>query len=112
MMFITKNIFVFLLSIITLCLLIIFFNYIGISEILNLIISSIIFSTFISLYFKEIKLCLCLFGLFFSAMLCISLSLDVIFMFLISVTVYFVIHTVRPKIKNIEFKNFKSIRMD
>ncbi len=42
-MFIAKNIFVYLLSMLALCLMIIFFNYLGMNETTNLLISSALF---------------------------------------------------------------------
>ncbi|SSR75247.1 Uncharacterised protein [Acinetobacter baumannii] len=45
-MFIAKNIFVYLLSMLALCLLIILFNYLGMNQTLNLIISSALFGIF------------------------------------------------------------------
>ncbi|PIL72161.1 hypothetical protein B4O95_12660 [Acinetobacter baumannii] len=47
-MFIAKNIFVYLLSMLALCLLIILFNYLGMNQTLNLIISSALFGIFIT----------------------------------------------------------------
>ncbi|WP_151980323.1 hypothetical protein [Acinetobacter guerrae] len=111
-MFIIKNIFVFLLSIVFLCLLIIFFNYLGFIKIINLIVSSVIFGAFITLYFKEIKLCLTLLSLFFGAMLCISQSMDVVLMFLVTLLVYFLTTTIMPKLKNIQIKTIQPIKMD
>ncbi|OOT92485.1 hypothetical protein BTG96_13160 [Acinetobacter baumannii] len=49
-MFIAKNIFVYLLSMLALCLLIILFNYLGMNQTLNLIISSALFGIFITWY--------------------------------------------------------------
>lgn len=112
-MFITKNIFVFLLSMIALCLLIILFNFLAMNDTVNLVLSSIIFGTFITFYFKELKLCMILFSLFFFAMLLLSQSLDVILMFLSAVAAYFFITTTWPKLKNIQFKPIsRLIRMD
>lgn len=111
-MFIIKNIFVFLLSIVCLCLMLIVFNYLGFMKIINIVVSSVIFGTFITLYFKEIKLCMTLFALFFGAMLCISQTMEVVLMFLITLLVYFTITTMMPKLKNIQIKINQPIGMD
>lgn len=76
-MFIAKNIFVYLLSMLALCLLIIFFNYIGMNETINLLLSSALFGIFITWYFKGSGLCLALFSFFYWAMFVISQSLEV-----------------------------------
>ncbi|WP_227610903.1 MULTISPECIES: hypothetical protein [unclassified Acinetobacter] len=111
-MFIIKNIFIFLLSIVFLCLLIIFLNYLGFIKILNLVVSAIIFGTFITLYFKELKLCLSLLSLFFGAMLCISQTMEVVLMFLVTLLVYFLITTMMPKLKNMQIKISQPIKME
>ncbi len=69
-MFIAKNIFVYLLSMLALCLLIIFFNYIGINETINLLLSSALFGIFITWYFKGSGLCLALFSFFLLGYVC------------------------------------------
>ncbi len=73
-MFIAKNIFVYLLSMLALCLLIILFNYLGMNQTLNLIISSALFGIFITWYYKGSGLCIALFSFFYWAMFVISQS--------------------------------------
>lgn len=112
-MFIAKNIFVFLLSILILCLLIIFFNYLGFNETVNLLLSSTLFGLFITWYFKGTELCLALFSFFYCAMLIISQSLEVILMFITSVSVYLLMTKVWPRLKSVNLKpGTKQLRMD
>lgn len=112
-MFIAKNIFVFLLSILALCLFIIFFNYLGFNETVNLILSSTLFGMFITWYFKGTELCLALFSFFYCAMLIISQNLQVILMFMTSIAVYLLIAKVFPKLKTVNIKlRTKQLRMD
>jgi hypothetical protein len=73
-----------------LCLLIILFNYIGMNETINLLLSSALFGIFITWYFKGSGLCLALFGFFYWAMFIISQSLEVIWMLATTVIVYLV----------------------
>ncbi|MCU4367020.1 hypothetical protein [Acinetobacter courvalinii] len=103
-MFIAKNIFVFLLSMLALCLVIIFFNYLGFNETVNLILSSSLFGMFITWYFKGMELCLALFSFFYCAMLIISQSMEVILMFGTSISVYLFMSKLLPKLKNLNFK--------
>ncbi|MDC5220950.1 hypothetical protein NRA24_02250 [Acinetobacter baumannii] len=100
-MFIAKNIFVYLLSMLALCLLIILFNYPGMNQTLNLIISSALFGIFITWYYKGSGLCIALFSFFYWAMFVISQSLEVIWMLSISVIVYLVMTQIVPKLKHI-----------
>ncbi|EXC36947.1 putative membrane protein, partial [Acinetobacter baumannii 99063] len=51
-----------------LCLLIILFNYLGMNQTLNLIISSALFGIFITWYYKGSGLCIALFSFFYWAM--------------------------------------------
>jgi len=53
-----------------------------------------------------------LFALFFGAMLCISQTMEVALMFLITLLVYFTITTMMPKLKNIQIKINQPIGMD
>jgi len=101
LMFIAKNIFVYLLSMLALCLLIILFNYLGMNQTLNLIISSALFGIFITWYYKGSGLCIALFSFFYWAMFVISQSLEVIWMLSISVIVYLVMTQIVPKLKHI-----------
>ncbi|MHC3124993.1 hypothetical protein [Acinetobacter sp. GN11] len=100
-MFIAKNIFVYLLSMLALCLLIIFFNYLGMNETTNLLLSSALFGIFITRYFKGSGLCLALFSFFYWAMFVISQSLEVIWMLASSIIVYLVMTRMIPKLKTI-----------
>lgn len=100
-MFIAKNIFVYLLSMLALCLLIILFNHLGMNETTNLFISSALFGIFITWYYKGSGLCLALFSFFYWAMFVISQSLEVIWMFSTSVIVYLVMTKIIPKFKTI-----------
>lgn len=100
-MFIAKNIFVYLLSMLALCLLIILFNYLGMNQTLNLIISSALFGIFITWYYKGSGLCIALFSFFYWAMFVISQSLEVIWMLASSVIVYLVMTKILPKLKTI-----------
>ncbi len=47
-----------------LCLMIIFFNYLGMNETTNLLISSALFGIFITWYYKGSGLCIALFSFF------------------------------------------------
>ena len=100
-MFIAKNIFVYLLSMLALCLMIILFNYLGMNETLNLLISSALFGIFITWYYKGSGLCIALFSFFYWAMFVISQSLEVIWMLATSVIVYLVMTKLVLKLKNI-----------
>lgn len=103
-MFVLKNIFVFLVSIITLCLLIIFLNYIGVNNLNNIIISSAAFGIFTTLYFKDIKICLSLFSLLFLPLFFIAPNLEISLMFMVSLFSYFIINMTLPKLKDVQFK--------
>lgn len=112
-MFTAKNIFVFLLSILSLCLLLIFFNFLGLNETLNLTISASIFGLFITWYFKGNEFCLILFAFFYASMLIISQSLDVIWMFMTSSAMYLLTIKVIPRLSNIDSKAlFNQTRTD
>jgi len=100
-MFIAKSIFIYLLSMLALCLLIILFNYLGMNETFNLVLSSALFGIFITWYYKGSGLCLALFSFFYWAMFVISQSLEVIWMFSISIIVYLVMTQITPKLKDI-----------
>lgn len=100
-MFIAKNIFVYLLSMLALCLMIIFFNYLGMNEKTNLLISSALFGIFITWYYKGSGLCIALFSFFYWAMFVISQSLEVIWMLSVSLIVYLVMTKIVPKRKHI-----------
>ena len=65
------------------------FNYLGMNQTLNLIISSALFGIFITWYYKGSGLCIALLA-FYWAMFVISQSLEVIWMLSISVIVYLV----------------------
>ena len=111
-MFIAKNIFVYLLSMLALCLLIILFNYLGMNETTNLVLSSALFGIFITWYYKGSGICLALFSFFYWAMFVISQSLEVIWMFSISVIVYLVMTKIIPKLKYIQIGITSNVRTD
>ncbi|MBM7140501.1 MULTISPECIES: hypothetical protein [Acinetobacter] len=111
-MFIAKNIFVYLLSMLALCLLIILFNYLGMNETTNLVLSSALFGIFITWYYKGSGLCLALFSFFYWAMFVISQSLEVIWMFSISVIVYLIMTKIIPKLKYIQIGITSNVRTD
>lgn len=109
-MFIAKNIFVYLLSMLALCLLIIFFNYLGMNETTNLLLSSALFGIFITWYFKGSGLCLALFSFFYWAMFVISQSLEVISMLASSIIVYLVMTKIIPKLKTLHICDSQTVR--
>ncbi|EPW3807524.1 hypothetical protein ACWKNP_003124 [Acinetobacter baumannii] len=77
------------------------FNYLGMNQTLNLIISSALFGIFITWYYKGSGLCIALFSFFYWAMFVISQSLEVIWMLSISVIVYLVMTQIVPELKHI-----------
>ena len=110
MMFIVKNIFVFLASIIALCLIVVILKNIGMNDILNISISSFVFGIFITLYFKEIKICIPVFFLFYTSLFFLSMSVEVILMLLISLLIFFIIKMMMPKLKKVNIQNIEIIK--
>ncbi|WP_130802609.1 hypothetical protein [Acinetobacter ihumii] len=112
-MFSLKNIFVFLLSLVSLCLSLIVLNHFGINKIANILITSLIFGGFITLYFKDLKYCLFLFFIFYGSLLLMIPSMEVVIMLTTSLFTFFLINSGQyADFRNIEFGKSKTIEMD
>lgn len=110
MMLIVKNIFVFLASIIALCLIVVILKNIGINDILNISISSFLFGLFITLYFKEMNICVPAFLIFYGFLFFLSMSVEVVLMLLISLLTFFIIKMMMPKLKRVNIQNIEIIK--
>ncbi len=87
-MYILKDVLVFSISAIALCLFIIFFNHIGIPPIFNLCLSAFIYGVFCAYCFHNTKFILSLLSIFYISILFMSLDSKVILMFLITLISY------------------------
>ena len=113
-MFILKNMLVFLLSLVSLCLVLIVFNHFGVNKIVNILITSLMFGGFITLYFKNLKHCLFLFAIFYGSLLLMIPSMEVVIMLTTSLFTFFLINSGQytTDFINIQFGKSKSIEAE
>ncbi len=96
---IIKNFFIFAVSVIVISVLIILFDKIGMNKNFNLLFSSVLYSVFITLYFKHIAISLvCVFA-YYSLLFLLTDSLEVFWMLLTSLLTCILIEFVMPKLK-------------
>ncbi len=105
-MLILKNFFIFIISVLIICLIIIIFDKLGIHKKFNVFFSAMLYGLIMTLYLKKVFLSLLFFFGFYSLLFIISYSIEVIGMLLISCSVLFLIKIVMPKLKNQEINRF------
>jgi len=98
-MLVIKNTFVFLGSILAICLLIITFDKIGMNRHFNILFSAFLYGVFITTYFKTIGLSLICIFLFYGFLLLLTESFEVFEMFSISCLALCLIKMIMPKLK-------------
>lgn len=96
---IIKNFFIFALSVIIISLVIIVFDKLGMNQNFNLFFSSLLYSVFITLYFKNFLVSLLCFSVFYTILFLLSHSLEVLLMLLTSLSTLILIETLMPKLK-------------
>ena len=96
---IIKNFFIFALSVIIISLVIIVFDKMGMNQNFNLFFSSLLYSVFITLYFKNFLVSLLCFSVFYTILFLLSHSLEVLLMLLTSLSTLILIETLMPKLK-------------
>ena len=98
-MLILKNICIFIMSILLLCLFVIILNKVGIRPLINLSVCSLIYGFFAAYYFKSATLFIPLLIVFYGSLLSISLDLKVLLMFFLSLSIYFLMKISMPPLK-------------
>ncbi|WP_343619691.1 hypothetical protein [Acinetobacter proteolyticus] len=96
---IIKNFFIFSLSVIIISLAIILFDKMGMNKNFNLFFSSLLYSVFITLYFKNFLVSLLCFSVFYSLLFILSHSLEVFMMLLTSLSTLTLIEILMPKLR-------------
>lgn len=104
-MFSPKNIFVFLISLPSICLFIIMLNKLGIHNTLNLALSAALYGIFVTLYFKSTQVCFIIFGLFYSMLLSLSFTLDVFMMGFVSTLTLIIIKLFMPYLATVKLRH-------
>ncbi|WP_335950896.1 hypothetical protein [Acinetobacter beijerinckii] len=99
-MLILKNIFVFIISVISISLLIVVFDKFGMNKNFNLLFSSMLYGFFITLYFKNTIYCLILLFTFYLLLFLLKKSIEVYMMLLSSILTFSAIKLVMPKLKS------------
>lgn len=97
---ILKNIVIFIVSVLSISLLIIIFDQLGMNKKFNLFLSALLYGILITIYLKKIFLSLSFFLGFYSLLFMISYSVEVIVMLFISCSVLFMIKMIMPKLKD------------
>ncbi|MBK0062131.1 MULTISPECIES: hypothetical protein [unclassified Acinetobacter] len=93
-----KNILAFLISIVSLCSLIIFLHFMHIDKYLNLISTSLIFGLFIHFYYKKSKIILILNSTLFIPIFIINPCFEIVAMFISSTLTGIFSHTISYKL--------------
>lgn len=97
---ILKNIFIFIVSVLSISLLIIIFDQLGMNKKFNLFLSALLYGVLITIYLQKVFLSLSFFLGFYSLLFMISYSVEVIVMLFISCSVLFMIKMIMPKLKD------------
>ncbi|WP_433848121.1 hypothetical protein [Acinetobacter proteolyticus] len=106
---IIKNFFIFSLSVIIISLAIILFDKMGMNKNFNLFFSTLLYSVFITLYFKNFLVSLLCFSVFYSLLFILSHSLEVFMMLLTSLSTLTLIEILMPKLrKNLTVPLYKT----
>ena len=103
---ILKNIFIFIVSVLSISLLIIIFDQLGMNKKFNLFLSALLYGLFITIYLQKVFLSLSFFLGFYSLLFMISYSFEVIIMLFISCSVLFLIKMIMPKLKDKSIDRF------
>lgn len=103
---ILKNIVIFIVSVLSISLLIIIFDQLGMNKKLNLFLSALLYGVFITIYLQKVFLSLSYFLGFYSLLFMISYSVEVIVMLFISCTVLMIIKMIMPKLKDTRLDRF------
>ena len=97
---ILKNIVIFIVSVLSISLLIIIFDQLGMNKKFNLFLSALLYGVLITIYLQKVFLSLSFFLGFYSLLFMISYSVEVIIMLFISCSVLFMIKMIMPKLKD------------
>ena len=103
---ILKNIVIFIVSVLSISLLIIIFDQLGMNKKFNLFLSALLYGVFITIYLQKVFLSLSFFLGFYSLLFMISYSVEVIVMLFISCSVLFMIKMIMPKLKDTRVDRF------
>lgn len=103
---ILKNIVIFIVSVLSISLLIIIFDQLGMNKKLNLFLSALLYGVFITIYLQKVFLSLSYFLGFYSLLFMISYSVEVIVMLFISCSVLLIIKMIMPKLKDTRVDRF------
>jgi hypothetical protein len=103
---ILKNIVIFIVSVLSISLLIIIFDQLGMNKKLNLFLSALLYGVFITIYLQKVFLSLSYFLGFYSLLFMISYSVEVIVMLFISCSVLLIIKMIMPKLKDTHVDRF------
>lgn len=97
---ILKNIVIFIVSVLSISLLIIIFDQLGMNKKSNLFLSALLYGILITIYLQNVFLSLSFFLGFYSLLFMISYSVEVIVMLFISCSVLLIIKMIMPKLKD------------